>query len=695
MKQPNALGPRSLTSLLSMSLLLGACTGSVDSQTASGDKTGVKQNPPETPDKPGEPNIPPPPFEPQPPEAYVTKIKDLMTGEAPSTAEIQTVKNDPRALAGLVDGWRKGAPYRAKLQTWLASAFQQNQIQETDLNDQAGVTTLTGLIGATPTSRIKEALNTSFSMTMMQLIDEGKPFTTATTTRTFMMSTGMMAFMSFVDANPVMDDGRKPTDVWTTRRFPGITTTITRAGSATDPAPAVNAAFDPASANFMKFTFAPAESGIDKCNPIYTYKNQDAFARPFSLLFGRAAQNCDGRVMPLIRDSDWTDHRMVTIRTAKSDNEHTLYFDLDKLRSSKELVLGSERVGFMTTPGFFGTWGTNESNAFRVTANQTLITALALTFIEEGSSIPLDDSNLDDEHAQKGTPCYGCHVTLDPMRDFFRQDYSLFYGPRPKGELVTKGIPIEGSFSAEDSLPVTGSGVAALGDALAKHPRFALAWALKLCQTANSGFCLADDPELERVAKVFQTANFNFNVLVKEIFSSPIVTFASRTKTGEEYGAIMSVARKDVLCDRLSTRLHQPDVCNLEGKSQLRTKLQNLAMGLPDAGYARGEVAPVLPKDPNLFFVSATDGICKALSRELIENSKTGVWTFAERNKAIADFSSALLGLNDGDPLKAASEAILQQHVDAAMAASTGKPDALRSAFVVACTSPLSTSFGL
>jgi hypothetical protein len=696
MKQSTALTPGPLAGLLSLSLLLGACTGSIETQTTlSGEKPGAKPNVPGSPDKPGEPNVPPPPFEPQPPEAYVTKIKDLMTGESPSTAEIQAVKDDPRALAGLVEGWSKGPLYRAKLQTWLASAFQQNQIQDTDLNDQAGVTNLGGLIGTTPFSRIKEALNTSFSMTMMQLIDEGKPFTASTTTRTFMMSTAMMAFMAFVDANPVMDDGRKPTDVWTTRRFPGITTTVTRAGSATDPAPAVNAAFDPTSASFMKFTFAPVESGTDNCNDSYTYKNQEAFARPFSLLFGRPAQNCNGRNLPLVRESDWTDYRMVTIRTAKSDNEHSLYFELDKLRTSKELVVGSERVGFMTTPGFFGTWGTNESNAFRVTANQTLITALALTFIEEGSSIPLDDSNLDDEHAQKGTPCYGCHVTLDPMRDFFRQDYSLFYGPRPKGELVIKGIPLEGSFSADDSLPITGSGVSALGSALAKHPRFALAWALKLCQSANSGFCLADDPELERVAKVFQTSNFNFGVLVKEIFSSPIVTFASRTKTGEEYGAIMSVARKDVLCDRLSTRLHQTDVCNLEGKSLLRTKLQNLAMGLPDAGYARGEVAPVLPKDPNLFFVSATDGICEALSRELIENTKTGVWTFVERNKAIADFSRSLMGLDDGDPLKAASDAILQKHVDDALAAAASKPDALRSAFVVACTSPLSTSFGL
>jgi len=683
-----------LTGLLSISLVLSACTGSIETQgTTPGQKPGDKPAP--IGEKPSEPNVPPPPFDPQPPEAYVAKIKDLMTGEAPSTAEIQAVKDDPRALAGFVDGWRKGASYRGKLQTWLASAFQQNQIQDTDLNDQSGVTSLSGLIGTPATTLLKEALNTSFAMTMLQLINEGKPFTAATTTRTYMMSTAMMVYMAFLDANPVLDDGKKPTDSWISRRFPGVQTTITRAGTATDPTPSSPSAFDPTSANFMKFTFAPIDKGIDNCNAAYAYKNQEAIARPFSILFGRPAQNCNGRIASLIQDSDWTDHRMVTIRTAKSDNEHALYFEVAKLRNSKELVLGSERVGFMTTPGFFGTWGTNESNAFRVTANQTLITALALTFIEEGSSIPLDDSNLDDEHAQKGTPCYGCHVTLDPMRDFFRQDYGLLYGPRPTVELVTKGIPLEGSFSADDSLPVRGSGVAALGDALANHPRFALAWALKLCHLANSGFCLADDPELERIAKVFQTSNFNFNVLVKEIFSSPIVTFASRTKTGEEYGAIMSVARKDVLCDRLSMRLRQPDVCNLEGKSLLRTKLQNLAMGLPDAGYARGEVAPVLPKDPNLFFVSATDGICEALSRELVENTRTGVWTFVERDKAIADFSRALLGLDDGDPLKAASDAILQKHVDDALAAAASKGDALRSAFVVACTSPLSTSFGL
>jgi len=53
------------------------------------------------------------------------------------------------------------------------------------------------------------------------------------------------------------------------------------------------------------------------------------------------------------------------------------------------------------------------------------------------------------------------------------------------------------------------------------------------------------------------------------------------------------------------------------------------------------------------------------------------------------------MGLGTGDPTAAPAAQILQEHYDAAIAKG-GKPiDALKSTFVLACTSPTSLALGL
>ena len=59
------------------------------------------------------------------------------------------------------------------------------------------------------------------------------------------------------------------------------------------------------------------------------------------------------------------------------------------MRTGTELALRVPRVGFFTTPAFFGNWATNTSNQARVTINQTLIVALGRSFDDSNNTQPL------------------------------------------------------------------------------------------------------------------------------------------------------------------------------------------------------------------------------------------------------------------------------------------------------------------
>ena len=53
------------------------------------------------------------------------------------------------------------------------------------------------------------------------------------------------------------------------------------------------------------------------------------------------------------------------------------------------------------------------------------------------------DSALDEEHAAPGSECYGCHQTLDPMREFVRASYTSFYGQQlDPARVIALGIPM-------------------------------------------------------------------------------------------------------------------------------------------------------------------------------------------------------------------------------------------------------------
>jgi hypothetical protein len=279
------------------------------------------------------------------------------------------------------------------------------------------------------------------------------------------------------------------------------------------------------------------------------------------------------------------------------------------------------------------------------------------------------------------------------MRDMFRQSFNLFYYQQlSPADLVKKNIPATGTFAVDGAQPTTGNGITTFARAMATHPRFAVAWTQKLCTFANSVPCVETDPEFQRVATAFRQSNHDFKVLVRELFSSPLVTFTNRTDTFQDAGYALSIERRDVLCNALEQRLGVKDACGLAGTLFTHAPL---ARSVPGPGYGRAEVTPVLPRDPNMFFASATSNLCTKLAPLVVDAGMGTRWASARKDEAIADFVHVVMNLAPSDPRAPTVQQILADHHAAALAAKATARDALQSTFIVACTSPYALGIGL
>jgi hypothetical protein len=388
-----------------------------------------------------------------------------------------------------------------------------------------------------------------------------------------------------------------------------------------------------------------------------------------------------------------TSWRMVRIRPPRAGEERTIFWDLPRFRdrATTELVLATPRVGFMTTLAFFANWPTNDSNASRVTTNQALIAGLGRSFDDRGTTVVLSETSVDAMHIQPNTACFGCHQTLDPMRDFFRQSYNIMYFQ----QLDPRGVPATGTFAVDDAPPVRGAGIATFARALADHPRFATAWTQKLCQLANSESCDEEDPLFKSIAASFRANRHDFKRLVRELYSSPLVTFAETSKTAQTAGVVMSIARREALCTSLSVRLGLGDACALDNPARNNTA-RNLALAVPGSAYSRGDEVPLLPHDPNLFFASSTENLCFFLAGATVDAARgPSRWQSARAPEAIADFVHTVMGLAPSDPRAGPLRALLDEHHAEALGAGASRTDALRSTFIAACASPYALSHGL
>jgi hypothetical protein len=636
-----------------------------------------------------------------PPHVYGAKVKNLLTGLPLLENELGELTKSPAALPALIDGWMALPQWRERMLDFFKHAFQQTQTDATDYDQQLGRNTNAW----TQLDRIRfvRAAEESFARTALELVAAGRPFTEVLTTDRFMLNPPLMSTYAAIDAMPQNDQERPVQQAfWLRQKFPALvfvrTTNLDPSGLPV-PIP-IEQSIDPASPNFMKWYDPQPYRGmnVDRCAEPQMRMGAQAFLQLADFLFG-GRPGC-GSTASQFTAQDWDAWRMVTIRAPRPGEERTIFWDLPRLRDPRtdELVLAAPRIGFLTTLAFFANWPTNGSNSYRVTTNQALIVGLGRSFDDRGTTVQINETSVDDQHVKPGTACYGCHQTLDPMRDFFRQSFSIPYGIQllPVGGPV---VPASGTFTVDDSPPVTGTGVAAFAQAMARHPRFAVAWTQKLCQFANAASCAEGDPELTRVADAFRASNHSFKTLVRELFSSPLVTFSQETRTAKDNGVAIGIARRETLCAALEQRVELGDFCSLRQatpgvRNVFVNTARNLALSIPGAGYARGDEAPLLPHDPSMFWSAATENLCDLLANQLVDKGQS---PFQSRNHepAIRALVSTVIGLPASDPRAPEMTTILTDHFNEALRLGVNATMALRSTFTLACESPLAVSVGL
>jgi hypothetical protein len=144
-------------------------------------------------------------------------------------------------------------------------------------------------------------------------------------------------------------------------------------------------------------------------------------------------------------------------------------------------------------------------------------------------------------------------------------------------------------------------------------------------------------------------------------------------------------------------------LCGLDALGTTRgTAIADIASGLPSDAYGRGAIAPILPNEPTVFFLSGLQNICEDVAEQVVDASPgqgaLGVqrWSSAQPEAAIRDFVSGVMGLSSADPRAAPAQALLEEHFSASLREpGITATQALRSTFVVACLSPSSVSIGL
>ena len=644
---------------------------------------------------------PPPPsalYQPVAVAASTGKVKNLLVGLPPTDAEVEAVAADRAALKGLVAQWAQTPQYGQKLQAFFANAFQQSQAVQSDFDDQLGPTAINRL-----DARLLANLRESFARTALALVQAGQPFTQVITTRRFMLTPRLMALYAFLDAVQI-NDANQTSDLFQ-KANAGFKFTLTAQQGAIPIADSL----DPASPHYLTFYAPQLAAGYDPACPQDPIVYAGGAGQPsvtlamflllqgtpaaFNVTVNGAAHRCQppgfsAANVPLTT-ADTQQWQLINIRPPAAGEAPTPVFALAGFRAGRDLVLRTPRVGFFTTPSFLAEWNTNNSNQARVTLNQTLIVALGHAISPQNAALPPSIAAVDQAHAPQGSACFACHQSLDPLRQFFRQQYSFSF--HLQAAAAQTALP--GSFGFR-GVTASGSTLFDLASLLAAHPDFAAAWTQKLCTYANSAPCDETDPEFQRIARVFEGSNFNWTTLAVELFSSPLVSYAADTQTADQ-GEVFPVARRDHLCATLSNRLGLADACGLDVNTKVLPKLlpvQLIASVLPSDQYSRGAEQAVLANDPSLFFRTGMENICAALAGQLIDNAAGGRWTSVNAPAAIADFVHGLMGISasaDVTPLS-----ILNGHQLAAVTAGLSTSDALKSTFVLACLSPSVVGIG-
>ena len=156
--------------------------------------------------------------------------------------------------------------------------------------------------------------------------------------------------------------------------------------------------------------------------------------------------------------------------------------------------------------------------------------------------------------------------------------------------------------------------------------------------------------------------NYNFPALVKELFSSPLVTGAAATTTypadsnGNETVPI-SISRQAHLCAALSNRMGISDVCALQ--AAVPTSAQNTTLTIAGSvagdAFSRGSQTPVTPAYPDLFYRAASEELCENVAK-LVVDATGGPYTSSSTSCTNGDgllskFVEQVMGMNPSDSL--------------------------------------------
>jgi hypothetical protein len=201
------------------------------------------------------------------------------------------------------------------------------------------------------------------------------------------------------------------------------------------------------------------------------------------------------------------------------------------------------------------------------------------------------------------------------------------------------------------------------------------------------------------VAQAFQSSNYNFKTLIGELFTSPLVTAASKTLTFDMTGVTVSISRRDQLCGSLSTRLGMNDLCALVTPvpTTAQAATAKIATSLAADTFSRGEEFPITATDPTLFYRAASEMLCENIAAQAVDGTGgIGPYKGAMFAAGIDDMATRIMGYTPSDPKHAEAVGILTSHYQAVMAVNKNTATtALRSTFALACESPTSLSFGL
>ncbi len=653
------------------------------------------------------------PFEPVPLATSVRKVKNLLTGLAPTDAEM-TAAAAPGGLSTLIDGWMGTPQFQPKMLKFFRNLFQQSQFATADFEAQLrsapGAFNLPyGLYGDGAFPGMFQNLQESVARTALYYVANGQPLSNILTTNQFMMTTGLLSLYLQVEM---------PYDIHTFNwKFqqgsrPALADTL-------NPASPSYGIWGYAKPTTISFPNSSIEKNGEKCAGSATVSTFPGNVNLYQVLLGVVPRDTtngcfEHAIQPYITPEDQSDWRLVTLRPLSSGESETLSYDLITLRkiaSGGSLGLRANRVGFFSTPAFDAVWNTNDSNQHRVTANQALLAALGEGFTSVSVSLPaqpVSTTGLDPGHAVNGSDCITCHQSLDPMRQFWANVYDF-------NDVPITNPPTTGGVFAFANVNQTGESLGDFGKLLLQvvdgDPtsansvnRFALNVANQLCFFANSAPCASDDPAFRSIVRDFVTAGYDFKTLVRELFSSPLVTDAADTATFDEASAVVSIARRDQFCDALSNRMGVADLCNVETPTPDGTDITNpsqnvtrLASAISADAFSRGAEIPVTPSEPDLFFRAAVELVCENLAARLVDaaggpyasTSPTTVGT------AVDDMVTKLLAYPPSDVNHASAVTILKAHDASTLASGATPTNALRSTFVAACESPTSVSIGL